>query len=140
VLAEFAGWCEPVREIIAATPAERCFQWALHVREPLDEWVRGPVVLAGDAAHPMTPFLGLGAGIAIEDAMVLSRALSAASDLGDALARYQRARVAHANRAQRESAAQGLHLLAPPAGGARRELYGENALGLYHYDATTVPV
>jgi salicylate hydroxylase len=49
------------------------------------------VTLAGDAAHPMLPFLGLGAAMAIEDAMVLARALLAdTSPTG--LDRYERAR------------------------------------------------
>jgi 2-polyprenyl-6-methoxyphenol hydroxylase-like FAD-dependent oxidoreductase len=32
--------------------------------------------MLGDAAHPMTPFLGQGACVAIEDAMVLGRAFA----------------------------------------------------------------
>jgi salicylate hydroxylase len=137
---EFRDWCPAVRAVIAATPPERCFQWALHVREPLQEWVRAPAVLLGDAAHPMTPFLGIGAGIAIEDAMVLARAVGASADVTEALQPYQAARVAHANRAQRESAAQGLALLDPVQASGHREIYGENALGLYQYDATGVAI
>ncbi len=140
VIAEFADWCEPVRAIIAHTPPDRSFQWALHVRDPMDNWMHGPVALLGDAAHPMTPFLGIGAGIAIEDAMVLGRVAGSAATVHEALSRYQSARIAHANQAQRQSAEQGLALLSPPAGGARPEIYGENALGLYNYDATTVAV
>lgn len=38
-------------------------------------WYRGRVVLIGDAAHSTTPHLGQGAGMAIEDAIVLAEEL-----------------------------------------------------------------
>ena len=141
VASEFRDWCEDVQTIIRATPPDRCFKWALHVREPLDNWVDGRVALLGDAAHPMTPFLGLGAGIGIEDAMVLARAFSLSEDWQTALARYQQARVAHAANAQEASARQGLHLLnAKPQQGQGKTLYNDDMLGLYSYDATNVAV
>ena len=39
-------------------------------------WHRGRVVLIGDAVHATTPHLGQGAGMAIEDSIVLSEELS----------------------------------------------------------------
>lgn len=39
-------------------------------------WSKGRSVLLGDAAHPILPFLAYGAGLAIEDGVVLARALS----------------------------------------------------------------
>ena len=139
VASEFGDWCDDVQRLIRATPPDRCFKWALHVREPLESWVNGRVALLGDAAHPMTPFLGLGAGIGIEDAMVLARAFSLSDDWQTALARYEKARVAHAAYAQRASARQGLHLLnAKPQPGAGKRLYNDDTLGLYTYDATKV--
>jgi salicylate hydroxylase len=54
--------------------------------------VDGRVALLGDAAHPMLPFLGLGAAMAIEDAALLGRAVSIAADLPDALQRWDHAR------------------------------------------------
>lgn len=41
-----------------------------------ERWHRGPLVLLGDAAHAMTPNLGQGAAMAIEDAAVLSEELA----------------------------------------------------------------
>lgn len=111
------------------------------MREPLDNWVDGRVALLGDAAHPMTPFLGLGAGIGIEDALVLARAFSGSDDWQTALARYQQARVGHAANAQQASARQGLHLLnTKPQPGEGKTLYNDDMLGLYSYDATTVAI
>ncbi len=49
-----------------------------------DAVVTGPGVL-GDAAHPMTPYLGQGACMAIEDGMILGRAFAQARDLEEAL-------------------------------------------------------
>ena len=48
--------------------------------------------MLGDAAHPMTPFLGQGACIAIEDALVLGRAFEASATVHEALTRYEAAR------------------------------------------------
>lgn len=48
---------------------------ALHVREPMPRWSQGRATLLGDAAHPMVPFMAQGACMAIEDAVVLTRAL-----------------------------------------------------------------
>lgn len=41
-------------------------------------WTRGRVTMLGDAAHPMTPYLGQGACMAIEDGMILGRAFAEA--------------------------------------------------------------
>ncbi|MCW8237323.1 FAD-dependent monooxygenase, partial [Verminephrobacter eiseniae] len=43
-----------------------------------DAMARGLVGLLGDAAHPMRPYLAQGAGMAIEDAAALERALAQA--------------------------------------------------------------
>jgi 2-polyprenyl-6-methoxyphenol hydroxylase-like FAD-dependent oxidoreductase len=42
------------------------------------DWHRGRIVLLGDAVHATTPHLGQGAGMAIEDAVVLAEELAAA--------------------------------------------------------------
>lgn len=41
-----------------------------------DKWHKGRVVLIGDAAHSTTPHMGQGAGISVEDALVLADELS----------------------------------------------------------------
>jgi 2-polyprenyl-6-methoxyphenol hydroxylase-like FAD-dependent oxidoreductase len=47
------------------------------VRQPA--WARGRVALLGDAAHALTPNMGQGAGMAMEDAAVLAHELSRAA-------------------------------------------------------------
>jgi salicylate hydroxylase len=89
---EFEGWYEDVQTFIHAAPSGQLFKWALFDRDPLPRWTSGAVTLLGDAAHPMLPFLGQGAAMGIEDAMVLARALVEAGSLPVALARYEAAR------------------------------------------------
>src|SRR5436309_9491215 len=49
---------------------------------------RGRVVLIGDAAHSMTPHLASGAGMAIEDGIVLAEELAADGAVPEALERF----------------------------------------------------
>ena len=68
-------------QLIYAIPPGALFKWGLRDREPLHRYSKGRVTMLGDAAHPMTPFLGQGACIAIEDALVLGRAFIASKTL-----------------------------------------------------------
>jgi 2-polyprenyl-6-methoxyphenol hydroxylase-like FAD-dependent oxidoreductase len=52
-------------------------------------WWTGRAVLIGDAAHTTTPHLGQGAGMAVEDALVLAEELAQGSDIPAALGRFQ---------------------------------------------------
>jgi salicylate hydroxylase len=68
---------------------------ALYERDPLPQWSVGTVTLLGDACHPMLPFMAQGAGMAIEDAVVLGRALAGVSSRAQAagaLQRYEKTR------------------------------------------------
>jgi 2-polyprenyl-6-methoxyphenol hydroxylase-like FAD-dependent oxidoreductase len=55
-------------------------------------WYSGRVVLLGDAAHATTPHLGQGAGMAIEDAVVLAEELSHGNSVESQLKRYMERR------------------------------------------------
>jgi salicylate hydroxylase len=91
VLAEYADWHPTVRAVIGETA--RVLRQALYDREPLVEWRVGRAVLLGDAAHPMLPFYGQGAGQSIEDAYVLAGCLALQPDEPvAALERYVRLR------------------------------------------------
>jgi salicylate hydroxylase len=94
--AQFADFCDEATEILGHFAGHELFKWALYDREPVDQWVRGRIVLLGDAAHPMLPYLGQGAAMAIEDAWVLAGVLGQHEDPAEALADYQGRRVARA--------------------------------------------
>ncbi|MCF5722809.1 FAD-dependent oxidoreductase [Pseudomonas syringae] len=57
-----------------------------------ESWFRGRVLLIGDAAHSTTPHLGQGAGMAIEDAVVLGEELVSGSDVDAQLQRFMNRR------------------------------------------------
>ena len=65
-------------------------KWPQFYFEPLPLWSRGPIVMLGDACHPMTPYMGQGAAMAIEDSAVLSRCMvSSPSDFDYAFKLYE---------------------------------------------------
>ena len=47
----------------------------IYFRDPLEHWGSNRVVLLGDAAHPAPPSAGQGAGMALEDAVMLAACL-----------------------------------------------------------------
>jgi len=104
---------------------------ALYEREPLPQWSVGRVSLLGDACHPMLPFMAQGAGMAIEDGVVVARCLAQAQQLADvapALQRYASARQARTAEIQIGS-----------RGNQWMKTQG-NADGVYGYDAWGVPL
>ena len=99
----FAGWPFGVPELLARTPADAILQNDIFDRAPVRRWHRGRAVLLGDAAHPTTPNLGQGACMALEDAVVLARAIAEAADPADAFTRYHRLRARRTARTVRLS-------------------------------------
>lgn len=57
------------------------------------DWSKGRVALLGDAVHATTPHLGQGAGLAIEDAIVLADELSKTEDVAAAFVAYRERRI-----------------------------------------------
>jgi 2-polyprenyl-6-methoxyphenol hydroxylase-like FAD-dependent oxidoreductase len=57
-------------------------------RDPVPQWTKNRVTLLGDAAHPMSPAVGQGVSLAVEDAVVLADCLRH-NDVPTALERYQ---------------------------------------------------
>jgi salicylate hydroxylase len=89
------------RRLLAA--CDSVLKTALYERDPLPHWSQGCVTLLGDACHPMMPFMAQGAGMAIEDAVVLSRhlqGLGGAADVPAALHAYDASRMERASQIQ----------------------------------------
>jgi salicylate hydroxylase len=119
------------------------FKWALCDREPLPRWTTGLVSMLGDAAHPMSPFLGQGAVMAIEDGMILGRCFAKARSTGEALKLYEDTRMARANAAQLQSRRRGKALqgVLVESFDAKRDAEDVALFdGLFDYDPTTVPI
>jgi salicylate hydroxylase len=133
-VAAYAAFAPELLALIRAIPAGALFKWGLRDREPLKTWIMGRATLLGDAAHPMTPFLGQGACIAIEDGLLLGRAFAAAESIEAALLRYEAARRTHGTNVQLWSREQGQALQDSRKGSTAIER------GLYDYDPVTVPV
>jgi len=67
--------------------------WVLCDREPVKNWSKGRVTLLGDAAHPTLQYLAAGAGMAIEDAVVLADLLEKNTcTIEETFKNYQKAR------------------------------------------------
>ncbi|MCR4160291.1 FAD-dependent monooxygenase [Kerstersia gyiorum] len=129
--AAYAGFHADARALLQA--CDEVLKTALYERDPLPVWSRGGVTLMGDAAHPMLPFMAQGAGMAIEDGVVLARCLADVdcADTGAvarALQQFEQARQARTSRVQLGS--RGNNWL--------RE--GGNADWVYGYDAWTTPL
>ena len=112
-------------------------------REPLDTWTRDRITLLGDAAHPVLPFLGHGAVLAIEDGLVLARALAASTRHDDALERYERARMERAAFVVLQSRQAGKTFHDPDTDSYKERSKGRSAdegLGLFSYNPVTQAV
>jgi salicylate hydroxylase len=141
--AEFHDWHSDVHRIMQAIPEGQLFKWGLFDREPLAEWSRDHVTLLGDAAHPVLPFLGHGAVLAIEDGVVLARAFTAAASVPEALTRYEAARRERASFVFAESrrAVRIFHASDPSSySSAVRNAPVDEGLGLFSYNPAVCPV
>jgi salicylate hydroxylase len=126
--AAYAGFHPEARIFIDA--CDEVMKSALYERDPLPTWCKGRMTLLGDACHPMMPFMAQGAGMAVEDAVVLSRHLKGigANGFAEAFRRYEASRMERTSRVQLGS--RGNNWL--------RE--GGNADWVYGYDAWKVPL
>lgn len=70
---DFSGWHDPVTELLEAMDEAALLQHPISDRRPAwSSQIDEKIVLIGDAAHPLTPNLGQGASMALEDAWELA--------------------------------------------------------------------
>lgn len=88
-LAPFGGVVPAVARLLRPATIDHRSLSALLVPDP---WYRGRIVLIGDAAHTTTPHIAYGAGMAIEDSVVLAEELGGSASLEQALQTFMRRR------------------------------------------------
>jgi len=102
-----AGWAPELRDLIALADPTTLSQFSIRTSTEVGPWPTGRVTLLGDAIHAMTPYRGIGANMALEDAVRLKRALVAAArgerDLRDAIGIYETEMRRYGFRAARNS-------------------------------------
>lgn len=86
---KLASWAAPIPAMLAATEPAEVLRNDLYDRKTAQRWAAGPVVLVGDAAHPMRPHLGQGGCQALEDAAVLGACVDLSSDLSRAFTAFE---------------------------------------------------
>lgn len=84
----FAGFGAPVFPLIENLLANAEVHFGRIEQVRMAEWVKGRVVLIGDAAHASSPSMASGGGMAMEDALVLAETITAGPSLDQALAAY----------------------------------------------------
>ncbi|MGS0707986.1 FAD-dependent oxidoreductase [Acinetobacter sp. ANC 3781] len=124
----FQGFHPCIQAMIEAS--ENITIWPLNNRNPLPVWSEGRFVLLGDACHPMKPHMAQGAGMAIEDAAMLTRCLlqTGLDDYTTAFKLYELNRKDRATQVQAVSNAN--TFLKQP----------EDPSWVYAYDALTTPI
>jgi salicylate hydroxylase len=93
----FAEACAPLKQILAEVQ-DSATLWAGLYAPPLGRWVKGGVLLLGDAAHGTLPFLAQGAAMALEDAACLAKVLQTARSLPHAFAEVSEQRIQRTTR------------------------------------------
>ncbi|WP_136519936.1 MULTISPECIES: FAD-dependent monooxygenase [Cellulomonas] len=93
----FGGWHAPIPALLDAADPATLLRHDVHALSRVPASLhRGTTVLVGDAAHALEPNLGQGAGLALEDAVVLAHVLADGAPVAQALARYSASRRARA--------------------------------------------
>ncbi|KUJ18198.1 FAD/NAD(P)-binding domain-containing protein [Mollisia scopiformis] len=80
-LRDFVGWGDAVTNIISSI--ENPEVWAIFDHPRVDTFHKGRIVLLGDAAHTTSPHYGMGGGMSVEDASILSSLLGSCTSVND---------------------------------------------------------
>jgi 2-polyprenyl-6-methoxyphenol hydroxylase-like FAD-dependent oxidoreductase len=71
--ADYKDFYQPVPQLIASS--DHIIKTVMYDMPSLPEWYKGKTILIGDAAHAVSPTSGLGASLALEDAIILAKLL-----------------------------------------------------------------
>ncbi|KAH8886263.1 FAD/NAD(P)-binding domain-containing protein [Thozetella sp. PMI_491] len=111
ILQEFSGWDSQLLRIISLI--ETAMKWSLRSGSRLSSWVdpSSRLVLIGDAAHAMVPYMSQGAAMAMEDGAALAYVLSQISSLSElpfAMRTFEQERIKRSGAMQEASMVNGL--------------------------------
>jgi len=109
--AVFHGWDPKLTRIIHMV--EHTLKWPLMTSDTLDKWVSrsNKLVILGDAAHAMVPYMSQGAAMAVEDGAALAEALRhviSTSQLPQALDIFQQVRIQRSSQMQQAGLVNGV--------------------------------
>jgi len=128
----------------ALEDSAQIYKWGIYIRPPLKSMITKNITLLGDAAHPMVPFLGQGACMAIEDSYSFAMACKEhMTNLANAQTGYDYVRSKRTKKIQQLSMMQGkvYHLKNPILVAARNAIIkhtnipGNDLKRIHDYDA-----
>jgi 2-polyprenyl-6-methoxyphenol hydroxylase-like FAD-dependent oxidoreductase len=106
-LRAMADWDERFKTLVRLADPGTINAIAMRTAQPVAPWPTRRITLIGDAIHSMTPYRGIGANVALKDALRLRDALVAADrgerDLIDALHAYEAGMIGYGFKAVRNS-------------------------------------
>ncbi len=94
------GFLAPLPQLVRETAPENVQRWQIRDVEPMKQWSKGRITLAGDAAHATSPYAAYGAGMSICDGYYLGQLLAGVeladtAAVSNALLRYEQVRIPH---------------------------------------------
>ncbi|KAF2496526.1 FAD/NAD(P)-binding domain-containing protein [Lophium mytilinum] len=108
---EFSGWDPQLTKIISLI--DESVKWPLKVGKQLNSWTSpsAKLVILGDAAHAMLPYMSQGAAMAVEDSAALAVVLNCISTLEElpfAMRAFEKERIKRSSDMQNASTVNGL--------------------------------
>ena len=138
-LKDFSGWNEELLKFMVSP--KKIYKWGLFERLKSQNIQKKHIILMGDAAHPMVPFLGQGGCMAIEDAYTFQLLCLELDNQKKVLDLYEKIRLRRGNWIQTRSKLQAKfnHLSNPLLVKARKLFLGYMSLNslkaVHSYDA-----
>ena len=92
VMSRLYSWNKDIAEIVKLSNIDNLSEVGIYDRPPAETWHTQRTILIGDAAHPMTPFLGAGANTAIADAFILGHLIENSPSIKNVFENFEKRR------------------------------------------------